>query len=65
MGCGVTGWTRDDALAISRERIPEDLDATVGCIEDVDVSTLDPRHILPNTGDVTVRGIWFPFGFVR
>lgn len=31
-------------------------------IEDVDVSTLDPEHVLPNTGVPAARGIWFPLG---
>jgi hypothetical protein len=27
-------------------------------ISDVDVSTLDPKHILPNIGPSVVRGVW-------
>jgi hypothetical protein len=30
--------------------------------EDVDVSKLDPKHVVPNIGSVTIRGIWFPMG---
>jgi len=30
-------------------------------IEDVDVSTLDQGHILPNMSPPNVRGIWFPW----
>lgn len=60
LGCGVTAWTREDAMAILQARIPADVPAIAACVEDVDVSTLDPRHILPNIGDVTARGIWFP-----
>jgi hypothetical protein len=29
-------------------------------IEDVDVRTLDAGHVLPNMGDPSVRGVWFP-----
>ena len=28
--------------------------------EDVDLTTLDPNHVLPNIGNVTRRGVWFP-----
>lgn len=62
LGYGVTAWTREDALAILSQQMPGEVDTIAEYIEDVDVSTLDPRHILPNVGDVTVRGIWFPGG---
>jgi len=63
LGCGVTATSYDDALALVKERLSiENADAVAGCVEDVDVSTLDERHILPNIGDVTRRGIWFPAG---
>ncbi len=29
-------------------------------IEDVDVQTLDAGHVLPNMGDPSIRGVWFP-----
>ena len=31
--------------------------------EDIDVRALDPNHVLPNIGNVTSRGIWFPLGY--
>jgi hypothetical protein len=37
--------------------------AVVQVVENVDVSTLDQKHVLPNIGDVTVRGVWFPLGY--
>ena len=30
--------------------------------EDVEISDLEQRHVLPNIGDMNVRGIWFPKG---
>jgi len=33
--------------------------------ENVDVSALDERHVLPNMGNVLVRGVWFPLGHDR
>ena len=32
-------------------------------VEDVDVSTLDANHVLPNMGITLKRGVWFPQGF--
>jgi hypothetical protein len=29
----------------------------------VDVSTLDEGHVLPNMGPPHVRGVWFPLGY--
>jgi hypothetical protein len=29
-------------------------------VEDVNVSELDAGRVLPNIGDPTVRGVWFP-----
>ena len=29
-------------------------------VEDVDIRELDARHVIPNMGDPTVRGVWFP-----
>jgi hypothetical protein len=29
-------------------------------IEDVDVRELDQGHVVPNMGDPTVRGVWYP-----
>jgi hypothetical protein len=33
------------------------------CIEDVEMAQLDIKHVLPNTGDSSQRGIWFPLGY--
>lgn len=29
-------------------------------IEDVEVQALDEGHVLPNMGDPTLRGVWYP-----
>ena len=62
LGCGVTAHDQEDALMILRDRVfrggtlPE-----VECvIEDVDMSTLDAKHVLPNMGNQFQRGVWFP-----
>jgi hypothetical protein len=61
IGCGVTAFSYADALDLLRERLaPEDLARVAGHSANIDVSTLDPGHVLPNMGIVSNRGIWFP-----
>ena len=62
IGCGVTAVSRADA-----ERLLTDgpfrgaeLPPVEKLIEDADVSELDAGHVLPNMGDPTLRGVWFP-----
>ncbi len=64
MGVGVTAFDRDDAARIIRRDVLEgqELPTVAHVIEDVDVSTLDPNHVLPNAGPPSVRGVWFPLG---
>ena len=63
-GCGVTAWTIDDAMSLVRHRLFEGGDFLVkDVIEDVDVSTLDANHVLPNMAPPNLRGIWFPLGY--
>jgi hypothetical protein len=64
-GCGVTAFSREDAHEIIGKQIfaGNVLPGIQKEIEDVDVSTLDPRHVRPNIGDPTKRGVWFPLGY--
>ena len=65
LGCGVTAANRDEALQIicdfvfKNKPIPRIKD----CIENVDVSILDKKHVLPNMGNPALMGIWFPLGY--
>ena len=61
LGCGVTAYDYDDAIALLQERVfPEEtIPKIIECIRDVDVSTLEANHVLPNLGSVIDRGIWF------
>lgn len=65
MGFGVTSHTQDGALGLLQQHIfgGRELPPLRGVIEDVDVSTLDPRHVRPNMGNPVWPGIWFPLGF--
>ena len=65
LGCGVTAYDRNDAMNIlEREVFGGGLvPKVIQTIEDVDVSTLDENHVLPNMETVTLRGVWYPKGY--
>ena len=62
LGFGVTAPTRVEAESMARGaakqlgRSFEPLDV----VEDVDIRTLDQRHVVPNMGAVNFPGVWFP-----
>ncbi len=61
-GCGVTAVDYDDALRVLTESIfhADPMPKIRHYVEDVDISTLDKSHVLPNMGVPTWRGVWFP-----
>ena len=64
----MTAASLEDALDLLHEEVFEDMDdvpAVSEVVADVDVSTLDEGHILPNIGVVIWRGIWWPPGFTH
>lgn len=66
LGCGITALTYEDAIALLKEKIFLDKPITAfkKLIENVDVSTLEANHVLPNLGaPTTARGIWYPAGY--
>lgn len=66
LGVGVTGYSRDDALAILRQKMFEGtvLPEVEKWEDDVDVRSLDQGHVIPNMMPPNQRGIWFPMGYV-
>lgn len=61
LGCGVTARDLDDARELLRTQVfAGTLPREVGVIEDVPLSTLDPRHVRPAMGSADKRGVWFP-----
>lgn len=62
LGCGVTAFDYDDAVELLKSSVfrDEPLPQIVDVIEDVDVQTLDQKHVVPNMGTVVHRGVWFP-----
>jgi hypothetical protein len=68
MGCGITAWNYDDAISLLDKQIFKGapIPKVTKFIENIDVSTLDANHILPNIGNPpNVRGIWYPMGFTN
>jgi hypothetical protein len=66
VGCGVTAWTNDDALWLLQHHVfggRSDFEV-LSVVEDIDISTLDCGHVLPNMGTPSDRGIWFPLGYL-
>lgn len=61
-GCGVTAYDLADALVVLREKLfkTDPIPRIKTVCENIDVSTLDPGHILPNIGITVDRGVWFP-----
>ena len=65
LGCGITAYTHDDAVNILRETVFRDreLPEIEAITEDVDIRTLDQKHIIPNMEACSWRGVWFPRGY--
>ena len=65
LGCGVTAYTFGDAVAVLAQAVFTQGRAfeIAGVVEDVDVSTLDANHVIPNIAAPVWRGVWFPKGY--
>jgi len=65
LGCGVTALSREEALELVRQRVfrAHVMPSVEKCVEDVQISDLDAKHVLPNIGDPSQRGVWFPLGY--
>lgn len=65
LGCGVTAMDLNDAQQLVAGKIfPEGpMPHIVSVQENIAISELDSRHVVPNMGTITQRGIWFPLGY--
>lgn len=65
LGCGITAYNFDDALALLRQKICLNGKEIIikNCIENIDLTTLDQNHVLPNILPPNFRGIWYPLGY--
>lgn len=60
-GCGVTAYNKEDAITIMQEKVFKNKMPTIEkVIENVNIFELDEGHVIPNIGNIFVRGIWFP-----
>ena len=61
-GCGVTAHDYADAVSLLQDRVFRDdlIPLITAVVENVDVSSLDAGHILPNIGVASERGVWYP-----
>jgi hypothetical protein len=63
LGVGVTAATLAEATALAeaakRESWPNAQPLGTP-VQDVDVRNLDQKHVAPNIGPVTIRGVWYP-----
>jgi hypothetical protein len=64
-GCGVTAQSEEEALAMVRKLVFRggSLPPIEAIMTDIDISQLDPGHVVPNMGFANRRGIWFPLGY--
>ena len=62
---GVTAYDYDDAILLIKSNVfpLESLPSVEHWSKDIDVSTLDAGHVLPNMNPPVYRGIWYPKGF--
>jgi hypothetical protein len=64
-GCGVSADSYEEALGIIKQRVfgGGRLPPIYQAISNVNLDQLDSNHVLPNMGNVLIRGIWFPMGY--
>lgn len=64
-GCGVTAYDYNDALSLLSESVFKEMamPPVREAIEDVDISTLDQGHVIPNMEAPVWRGVWYPKGY--
>jgi len=65
LGCGLTAYNYEDAISILKQKVFYNIPFPQidNFIENVDISTLDEKHVLVNMGLPNIRGIWFPAGY--
>ncbi|MGV3553111.1 hypothetical protein [Rhizobium sp.] len=63
MGCGITAISEDDAwrIAMGNDSI-KGASSRIKSLKAIKLEQIDPSHILPNAGNMAIRGIWFPNG---
>lgn len=62
LGCGVTALSRLDAERLIKEMVFPMLGEgeILAVVEDIDLNSLEENHVLPNIGNPSEPGVWFP-----
>ena len=65
LGYGVTAYSQADALSILRELVygGDALPELQEVIENVDIRSVDQKHVRPNMAPPVWRGVWYPLGY--
>ena len=59
LGCGVTAFSETEARELAL-KVCHGEPVITSILSDIDVSALDAKRVIPNMGDCTQRGVWFP-----
>ena len=59
-GAGVTAWDDEDARQLIRAAFGDLVITDMTVLKNLD--GLDQGHVLPNMGNILIRGIWYPLG---
>jgi hypothetical protein len=68
LGVGVTAPTEAEARALAertRATCWPDAPALEAAVADVDIQTLDQKHVVPNMEAPVWAGVWYPRGFQK
>src|SRR5262249_57474741 len=65
LGCGVTAFDLDDVIGLlERDVFKGPMPFRIASsTEDMDVTTLDQGHVIPNMLPPDRRGVWYPMGY--
>jgi len=67
VGCGITASTEDEVIDLMKRHVFKDkkIPPFMKVIKNIDISTLDKNHVIPNMKSPSEKGIWFPLGYSR
>ena len=60
-GIGITAYSRAKAEILANKIASDFKWKIMNVVENIDVSTLDQNHIIPNMGPPNFEGVWFPY----
>ncbi len=68
IGCGVSALDQSDAINLVCKYVFSNTNHKPKInriITPVDITAIDKKHVLPNMGNLLVRGIWYPLGYAE